>query len=74
MAFYTETQTIGLGAKLAHAITEFRAAAAKSRTRRRVTRQTFNELASLSNRDLNDLGIARSEIRALALEAGRNAV
>ncbi len=43
------------------------------RKQRRVYRATFNELSSLSNRDLGDLGIARSQIRSIALETGRNA-
>ncbi|MGP6090089.1 DUF1127 domain-containing protein [Antarctobacter jejuensis] len=37
--------------------------------RRRVFKQTFNELAALSNRDLADLGLARSEIRRIAWQA-----
>jgi uncharacterized protein YjiS (DUF1127 family) len=36
---------------------------------RRVYRQTVSELQALSNRDLNDLGISRSEIQSIALEA-----
>lgn len=35
----------------------------------RLYRKTFNELQSLSNRDLNDLGLSRAGIRAVALEA-----
>ncbi|WP_109467590.1 DUF1127 domain-containing protein [Albibacillus kandeliae] len=37
--------------------------------RRAVYRKTLAELSSLSNRDLGDLGISRSGIRRLALEA-----
>lgn len=37
--------------------------------RRKVYRETFCELSRLSDRDLNDLGIARSNIKKLALEA-----
>ncbi|UWQ21110.1 DUF1127 domain-containing protein [Jannaschia sp. W003] len=43
------------------------------RAKQRVYRQTFNELASLSDRDLADLGIARSSIRAIAHEAAYGA-
>ena len=39
------------------------------RRRNRVYRQTLAELKSLSNRDLADLGIARSMIGAVAIEA-----
>lgn len=34
--------------------------------------RTVNELQSLSNRDLADLGIARSDIHRLAREAARS--
>ena len=37
------------------------------------TFETFNELSSLSNRELNDLGMGRSQIRGIALETARNA-
>ncbi|EEB85503.1 DUF1127 domain-containing protein [Roseobacter sp. GAI101] len=48
-------------------------AIATRRTQRRVYRATFNELSALSTRELNDLGIGRSQIRGIALETGRNA-
>lgn len=35
----------------------------------RVYRQTFNELSQLSNAELNDIGVSRSGIRAIALES-----
>jgi uncharacterized protein YjiS (DUF1127 family) len=35
----------------------------------RVYRETFAELSSLSDRDLTDLGLGRSGIRSIALEA-----
>ena len=38
-------------------------------TRYRIYRQTVNELASLSNRELADLGLSRSELRRVALQA-----
>ena len=43
------------------------------RRQRRVYRATFNELSQLSNRELADLGMGRSQIRSIALETGRNA-
>lgn len=49
------------------------AAIATRRTQNRVYRATFNELSSLSNRELADLGMSRSQIRSIALETGRNA-
>jgi uncharacterized protein YjiS (DUF1127 family) len=38
-------------------------------TRYRIYRQTVNELASLSNRELADLGLNRSELRRVAMQA-----
>ncbi|TCL08222.1 uncharacterized protein YjiS (DUF1127 family) [Shimia isoporae] len=37
----------------------------------RVYRTTFNELMSLSDRELADLGMSRSMIRRVAIEAAR---
>lgn len=37
--------------------------------KRKVYRATFSELAALTDRDLRDLGIPRSNIRRLAMEA-----
>ncbi|MBV7396840.1 DUF1127 domain-containing protein [Mameliella sediminis] len=37
--------------------------------RRKVYKQTYAELAALSNRDLADLGLARSEISRIAWQA-----
>ncbi len=39
--------------------------------RRRVYRQTLRELGALSTRELNDLGISRSMITRIALEAAQ---
>lgn len=38
----------------------------------RVFRETYNELSALSDRELSDLGLSRSMIRRLALEASRD--
>ncbi|EKE45330.1 hypothetical protein OCGS_0420 [Oceaniovalibus guishaninsula JLT2003] len=46
------------------------AAALRDRwTARRTFRRTVNELSDLSNRELADLGLCRTEIRHIALEA-----
>ncbi|MDA7425507.1 DUF1127 domain-containing protein [Thalassococcus lentus] len=37
--------------------------------RRRVYKQTFGELSALSNRELADLGLNRTEIRRIAYQA-----
>ncbi len=39
-----------------------------ARARRAVYARTYDELASLTDRDLSDIGIARSDIRELALQ------
>ncbi|ANT60959.1 MULTISPECIES: DUF1127 domain-containing protein [Roseobacteraceae] len=41
--------------------------------RRRLYKQTFSELASLSNRELSDLGLHRSMIRRIAYQAAYEA-
>jgi len=41
----------------------------KAQAKRKVYRATYHELSTLSDRDLRDLGIPRSNIRRLALEA-----
>ncbi|WP_170758751.1 DUF1127 domain-containing protein [Ruegeria lacuscaerulensis] len=47
--------------------------AAKTRfTRYRIYRQTVNELSELSNRELADLGLHRSMIRRVALQAAED--
>lgn len=76
MAFYIDTHSreAGLGARLASAFADTLNGFAKYMARRNVARVTFNELAALSNAELADLGIARSQIRRIALETARNAV
>lgn len=61
----TNARGNGLSAIAANVVASVKEAAA----RRRVFKQTFNELQSLSNRELADLGINRSMIRSIALEA-----
>jgi uncharacterized protein YjiS (DUF1127 family) len=41
----------------------------KAQAKRKVYRATYHELSSLSDRDLRDLGIPRSNIKRLAMEA-----
>jgi len=40
-----------------------------NRAQKRAERQTYNELAAMSDRDLADIGIARGEIRHIAAQA-----
>jgi len=55
----------GLMARLSTLVTEYRANAA----RRKVYRNTLRELDALSHRDLQDLGMNKSEIRRVAYQA-----
>lgn len=56
-------------ASLGNRFAEIRTQAVENFAAWRVYRRTFAELQSLSARELADLGIARSNIRNLALEA-----
>ncbi|MEN9060159.1 MULTISPECIES: DUF1127 domain-containing protein [Ponticoccus] len=59
----------GLLARVATLIETLRARSAK----RRIYNQTYRELASLSDRDLMDLGMSRTEIRRVAWQAAYEA-
>lgn len=67
MAYAVQTQTVSsnIFARGANLLTFI----AERLERRRVYKQTVAELSTLSNRELADLGISRSMIRAIALEA-----
>lgn len=70
MAYFTDTTARNdLTGRVLATLAQWFDAAATRRAKRRVYRATFNELASLTNRDLADLGINRSEIKRLAYEA-----
>ena len=67
MTYNTDTGFAGfsLGQRLA----ALRADWAEKAAKRKVYRTTYNELNALTNRDLSDLGIDRSMIKRIALEA-----
>jgi uncharacterized protein YjiS (DUF1127 family) len=67
MAYQAQTQFAGasFGARFA----AFRAEVAQKLAAHKVYKTTVNELSSLSNRDLADLGLGRSHIKRIALEA-----
>ncbi len=67
MALAISTLNLRLG--LAERLAAYLAAFSEDRQRRKVYRQTLRELGVLSNRDLADLGIHRSMITRVALEA-----
>jgi len=68
MAFFADTTTT-TPASFTDRLTLWKDAFQAERQRRRVMRQTYNELASLSARELTDLGIDRSNLRSIAYEA-----
>ena len=76
MAFFIDTHSreAGFGARLASTVADMLNGVAKIMARRNVARTTFNELAALSNAELADMGLARCQIRRIALETARNAV
>ena len=70
MTYFTDTASNAtLIERLLASVSTAFAAAATRQAKRRVYSTTFSELAALSNRDLADLGIARSEIRRISWEA-----
>lgn len=69
MAYATHTRTDTRGAYLADRFAALRATFAERRAQRRVFVATRDELSALSDRELTDLGLARSEIKRIALEA-----
>lgn len=67
MAYVTETRTVGTS--FGQRIADIRATLTDRMVRAKVYRTTVTELSNLTDRDLADLGIARSSIRGIALEA-----
>ena len=67
MAFITENRTATVS--LADRFAAFAANLSAAYARRKLYNTTFHELNALSNRDLADLGIHRSMIKSIALEA-----
>lgn len=67
MAFITDTRSTGLS--LGERFANFRANMAEAAAKRKVYKTTMDELSALSDRDLADLGVARSMIKGIAFEA-----
>ncbi|EYD71215.1 DUF1127 domain-containing protein [Limimaricola hongkongensis] len=65
MAYTTDTRSAGLGQRIA----ALRASLADRVAKSKIYRTTFNELQALTDRDLADLGISRSMIKRIAIEA-----
>ena len=70
MAYLNQTTTYAsLTERLLATTARVLDAAAARQAKRAIYRKTFNELASLGDRDLADLGLHRSQIRRIATEA-----
>ncbi len=67
MTFNTDTGFAGFS--LGQRIAAFRDDVAQNAAKRKVYWATMAELSALTDRDLNDLGIARPSIKAIAYEA-----
>ncbi len=72
MAFATENRTAAQGG-FAGGFASLFAGIREQMERRKLFRQTLRELNSLSNRELNDLGLSRSMIRRIAYQAAYEA-
>ncbi len=64
--------TLAHAGTLTERLRTFRAALADRVARYRLYRQTHDELAALSDRDLSDLGLSRADIADVATEAAYN--
>jgi len=69
MAYVSNNRTTSIG--FADRVSAFFATVSEARAKQKIYRQTFSELNALSNRELADLGINRSAIKNIALEAAK---
>ncbi|MCP1169254.1 DUF1127 domain-containing protein [Limimaricola litoreus] len=67
MAYTTDTRSAGLGQRIAN----LRVTLADRVAKNKIYRSTYNELQALTDRDLVDLGISRSMIKRIAIEASQ---
>ena len=67
MAYITTSRTGGI--TLSQRLAALRETFVAARAQRKIYTTTINELEMLSNSDLADLGISRSSIKSIALEA-----
>ena len=73
MAYYNEaTQTADVMERTFASVARFFDAAAESRAKGRIYRVTLKELNTLSERELADLGMHRSELKRIAWRAAYN--
>ncbi|MFK7838051.1 MAG: DUF1127 domain-containing protein [Sulfitobacter sp.] len=70
---YLNTTTAHQSTALSHVAAFFEGVVARIKLRR-LTRETYEGLSALNNRQLADLGLSRSELRAVASESARRAL
>ncbi|QFT60378.1 hypothetical protein FIU94_16230 [Sulfitobacter sp. THAF37] len=70
MAYSTTTTTAPTSSLLSRIGSGFDALATRYK-QYRMYRETFDGLSALSNRDLADLGLSRSDIKRISMEAAR---
>lgn len=75
MAYYSDTQgsEAGFAERTATRLSEILRNASRAMARRRVARTTYDALAALPTRELDDLGLSRADIRRVSLEAAKKA-
>ena len=67
MTYFTDTN-VAVSTQPSRIAALFNAIAAKMR-QRKAYRQTYNELCTMTSRDLTDLGMSRADFRRLSKEA-----
>lgn len=72
MAYMTQGALRAQGGLLSR-LAEARTALGERFARRAVYRRTLNEMSMLSDRDLADLGVHRSQLRSIAWKAAQDA-
>lgn len=72
MAYMTQSALRAQGGLLSR-LSETRIALGERFARRAVYRRTLNEMSMLSDRDLADLGVHRSQLRSIAWKAAQDA-
>ena len=71
MTYATQSRTTATS--LVERLNTFRAAIADRYASHKIYRATLSELSALTDRDLADLGISRSMIKGIAMEAANTA-
>lgn len=72
MAFVSNSAHAAAGKSLTERVSDMFAGLIEAQEKRATYRRTLRELEALSNRELADLGLSRSGIRRVALEAAYN--